>query len=313
MKTVDTIPSGDMDFSRYVDLLRSHHAEAKKMSEVLEKIPIFEKRAYRMSHCSTIATGKYCPKCKTFHTVRASLCRDRLCPNCGWILARRRAYAISDSVEGLSNIFDPVVLHVVLTMKHSKSDELSAMIDTLLQGFRKLIRNKRLSDGRLGYIRSVEVKHNKSGFHPHIHLLLIMDSSYYDHMIKQKDLVAMWREACGFDYDPVVWIKSAYDKDGSGDLKQAIYECVKYSVKSSEWSKMSRKALYNAAMAIHSRTLFFVGGKLLRREYKAAIERQAPFCDDADLKICKKCGSVKYDMTLNAEAIGYEFDKETIQ
>lgn len=304
----------DMDFTRYVDLMRSHHKDAKSMAKVLEQIPIFEKRAFRMAHCSTIATGMFCPKCKTFHTVRASLCRDRLCPNCGWILARRRAFAVSESVQALGNVFDPVVLHVVLTIRHEKKDDLSSLLDRLLQGLRKLMRSKRLSMDRLGYIRSVEIKHNKSGFHPHIHMLLIMDSTYYQHMIKQKELVSLWRSACGLDYDPVVWIKSAYDKNGSNDLHQAIYECVKYSVKSMEWSKMSVKALYEAAMAIHSRTLFYVGGSMLRREFRAAMERNREIIDDdPDLKICRKCGSNRYSLTLNAEATKNVLCEKTVQ
>lgn len=304
-ETVKSRSSGDWDFSEYIDLMRSHHADAKKMAAVLGRIPIFEKRADRMSHCSTIATGKFCPHCKTFHTVRASLCRDRLCPNCGWVLARRRAYAISQAFDGLQNVFHPVVLHLVLTVRHDSKTALSAMLNQLISGFQRLVRTKALSTDRIGYIRSVEVKHNRNGFHPHIHLLLVMDESYYSHMIKQKDLVKMWRNACGLDYDPVVWIKSAYDKKGSNDLKQAIYECVKYCVKTSEWSKMSKDVLYEAATAIHSRTLFYVGGKLLRREYADAMKRLTDITeDDADLSLCNKCGSKRYDLTLNAEVIG---------
>lgn len=294
-----------MDLSRYTDLMQAHHKDAQHMADLLRRTPLFERRADRMSHCSTVASGLYCPKCKTFHTVRASLCRDRLCPNCGWVLARRRAFSLMQAIEGVQNVFDPVVLHVVLTIRHARGDALSDELDTLLSGFAKLIRNKALSDGRIGYVRSVEVKYNKSGFHPHIHLLLVMDSDYYKHMIKHKDLVAMWRSACGFDYDPVVWIKSAYDKNGGSDLSQAVYECVKYCIKTSEWSDMPVRRLEEAAIAIHSRSLFRVGGKLLRREFNDAMKNQVDVTDDPTIKLCKKCGGPRYGLTLSAEVTKY--------
>lgn len=292
-----------MDLSRYIDLMQTHHKEAQHMSEILRRSPLFERRADRMAHCSTVASGLLCPKCKTFHTVRASLCRDRLCPNCGWILARRRAFALMHAIEGVNNVFDPVVLHVVLTIRHTRGDALSDELDSLLSGFERLIRHKALSEGRIGFIRSLEVKYNKSGFHPHIHLLLVMDSDYYKHMIKHKDLVKMWRTACDLDYDPVVWIKSAYDKKGGSDLSQAVYECVKYCVKSSEWSDMPKRRLEEAAVAIHGRKLFRVGGKLLRREFDNAMKDQTDVTDDPSVKLCKKCGGPRYAVTLNAEVV----------
>lgn len=299
----------DYPFEAYSDLMKNHHDAAVAMADKLSEIPIFRNRAERMAHCSTVATGLYCPSCKSFHTVRASLCRDRLCPNCGWVLARRRASAVLQALEGVSVVHDPVVLHVVLTLKHSRKDSLSEQLDRLLNGFRKLIRSTPLCDDRIGYIRSVEVKYNKSGFHPHIHMLLIMNEWYYTHMIKQADLVQLWKKACDLDYDPVVWIKQAYNSD-RGDrgknaekpLHDAIYECVKYCIKTNDWQQMNPGILLEAASAIHGRSLFIVGGKVFRREYFDAEKRikEACSCDEPEPK-CRKCGNEKKLVTLYAD------------
>lgn len=295
-----------MDLSKYVDLMRSHHEASKQMAALLGRSPLFEQRALRMSHCSTLATGLFCPRCKTFHTVRASLCRDRLCPNCGWILSRHRAFALMQAIEAVQNVYDPVVLHVVLTMRHTVKDSLSDQLDRMLSGFVRLIRSKRLSEGRIGYVRSLEVKYNKSGFHPHIHLLLVMDSDYFTHMVKHAELVQLWRKACGFDYNPVVWIKTAYDKNGGDSLSQAVYECVKYCIKTTEWSHMPVRRLEEAAISIHGRSLFRVGGGVLRREFNEALKRvQDNLADVDETRTCKRCGGQRYDLTLNAEVTGY--------
>lgn len=304
--------SADISFDRYVDLMKSHHGAAKRLSSVIASIPILEKRAARMANCTSITSGYYCPRCKTFHTVHASLCRDRLCPNCGWVLARRRAYAVAQAIEGIQNVFDPVVLHLVLTLKHDRTSDLSEQLNILLKGFGKLMRYKALSNGRIGFVRSVEVKHNTTGFHPHIHAMLIMDESYYDHMVDQKSLSKMWGKCCAVDYDPVVWIKQAYSTKSDDSISDAIYECVKYCIKTSEWEKMTKKDLLSAALAIHGCKLFCVGGKVFKREYMAALERiknEDMESSDFDSDLCRKCRTKRPYVTLSAKE-GFNLAKQ---
>ena len=288
----------DYSFEEYSELMRKHHEEAEEMSKRLAVVPGYAMRAERMSKCETFTKGIYCPKCKTFHTVRASLCRDRLCPNCGWALSRRRAKAVLHAVEALAEETKIEVIHIVLTLKHDKESELGKQITDLMQGFRKLTRKRRFQEKTLGYIRSIEIKKGNQGFHPHIHILYIVDKEYFKKPITHAELCDMWADACGICYKPVVWIQKAYsNKSDPKALYSAIYECVKYAIKTNEWKEMQIDDLIKTAEAIHGRMLFKVNGKKVISLYMESMEAEKP--EEEEPTPCKKCGSNRYIASIN--------------
>lgn len=292
------------DFSDYVDMVSHHHEEAARMAARLSVIPGYLGRSERMRHCETYTKGLYCPKCKTFHTIASSLCRDRLCPNCGWALSRRRASAVVMALDNLSSVEDIEVIHVVLTLRHDSDTVLKDQIASLLQGFSRFLKKSRIRKHLIGALRSVEIK--RSGdwfhdwFHPHIHALLVMDHGYNRDFIAQSEFVSMWREAARVDYDPIVWVKKAYSKNANASsIHEAIYECVKYTVKCSEWFSMDNDSLRMAADAIHGRTLFKVSGSRFVAAYMEAMERLRVDAFDGSVTPCKKCGSNRFIASIN--------------
>lgn len=290
--------SSEMGLEQYADLMRKHQEEAVAMSKRLGRLPMFEARAERMSKCGIYTRGLYCPKCKSFHTTRSSLCRDRLCPNCGWALSRKRARAVLYAVDHLSALQPVEVLHLVLTLKHDTETLLRDQIAALCTNAGKMLRYARIKRYMLGYVRSIEVKVGNAGFHPHAHVLLVMNQDYYRSYIPQKEWVALWRMACGLDYDPVVWIKKAYACDQpENTVAEAIYECVKYTIKTSEWERMTPAELFKAADAIHGRKLFSVGGALYEPYMMRMQEKDEPI--DETVTPCKKCGSNRFIATIN--------------
>lgn len=290
--------SSEMGLEQYADLMRKHQEEAVAMSKCLGKLPIFKARAERMSKCGIYTRGLYCPKCKSFHTTRSSLCRDRLCPNCGWALSRKRARAVLYAVDHLSELQSLEVLHLVLTLKHDTETRLRDQLEALCKNVGKMLRYSRIKRYMLGYVRSIEIKKGNAGFHPHAHVLLVMSPDYNRAFIPQKDWIAMWRLACGLDYDPVVWIKKAYACDQvENTVADAIYECVKYTIKTSEWEQMTPEELYIAADAIHGRKLFSVAGALYE-PYMMRMEEKDDPVDEA-VTPCKKCGSNRFIATIN--------------
>ena len=283
----------DYTFEEYSDLMRKHHEEAAEMSKKLEAVPGYAMRADRMSKCESYTKGIYCPKCRSFHTVKASLCRDRLCPNCGWALSRRRAKAVLHAVEELSSREKLEVIHVVLTLKHDKESRLADQITELLKGFRRLMRKKRIQENMIGYIRAVEIKKGTGGFHPHIHMLYIVEKEYFKKPITHTELCELWASSCEIDYKPVVWIKKAYgEKSDPKGLYNAIYECVKYAIKTSDWKEMQTDDLIETAEAIHGRMLFKVNGKKLVPLYMESMEADRP--EEDHPSPCKRCGSARY-------------------
>lgn len=290
--------SSEIGLEQYADLMRKHQAEAVAMSERLALVPQYKARAERMSKCGIYTRGLYCPKCKSFHTTRSSLCRDRLCPNCGWALSRKRARAVLYAIDHVSALQPVEVLHLVLTLKHDTETPLRDQIAALCTNVGKMLRYARIKRYLLGYVRSIEVKVGNAGFHPHAHVLLVMNQDYYKSYIPQKDWVAMWRMANGLDYDPVVWIKKAYALDQpENTVAEAIYECVKYTIKTSEWKRMTAGELYEAGDAIHGRKMFAVCGALYDPYNMSMQEKDDPV--DEAITPCKKCGSNRFIATIN--------------
>ena len=288
-------------FSEYAELMRKHQNEAREMAERLIRIPGYEARADRMKNCESYTSGLMCPKCHTFHTIKASLCRDRLCPNCGWALSRKRASAVLQAIEEVAAAEPIEVIHIVLTQRHEQSDEPREQVERLQSACTRLMRRKRMQQNVIGYVRSVEIKKNSSGFHPHVHMLLIVKGEYFRNPIKQRELCSMWRAAGELDYDPIVWIKKAYDgKTVGNDLKSAIYECVKYTIKTSEWKRMNDKDLSKAADAIYHRQLFNIGGNDLRTAYNRALRKQNEY-NELETPYCKSCGTKKVIATIGGK------------
>ena len=289
-------------FADYTELIRKHREEAQAMAERLAMVKGYERRAERMANCESYTSGMLCPKCHTFHTVKASLCRDRLCPNCGWALSRRRAAAVLQAVEDIGS-WEPIeVIHVVLTLKHENDMNPAEQIDDLQAAISRLMRRKRMKENTIGSVRSVEIKKGKNGFHPHIHMLMIVNADYFHNPIKQRELVTMWREAARMDYNPIVWIKKAYDGKNAGkDLKDAIYECVKYTIKTSEWKTMKTNDLVRAASAIFKRRLFTISGARLRAAYDRAVSEQSKQDEILESPYCKSCGTKKVYATIGGK------------
>lgn len=283
---------------QFADLMRKHQEEAVAMSRRIACIPGYESRAQRMSKCGVYTRGIYCPKCKVFHTTRSSLCRDRLCPNCGWALSRKRARAVLYAVDQLSAVQDVEVLHLVLTLKHDDATPLREQIQTLCRGIGTMMRYAPIKKYLVGYVRSIEIKVGSFGFHPHAHVLLVMNQEYFKSYIPQQNWVDMWRKACKLDYNPVVWIKKAYSsKTENNTICEAIYECVKYTIKTNEWKTMPNDRLQEAAEAIHGRQLFAVCGSGLFAPYRERMEER----DEVDeiATPCKKCGTNRFIATIN--------------
>lgn len=103
------------------------------------------------------------------------------CPHCSAALARKRMGELGSIAAGAEN----AGLHarlVLLTLRHTRDDELGELVDTLLAGWRSLVgtgaakaRNRRA--GMVAAVRGLEVTKGKHGWHPHIHAVVWFHSS----------------------------------------------------------------------------------------------------------------------------------------
>lgn len=187
-----------------------------------------------------------------FKLHQANFCRDRLCPMCNW----RRSLKIFHQVSQVMDKLEPDgyrYIMLTLTVRNCQPDELSDTIDMMQAGWRSLLRDsvpfRRSRRGFVihGGVRVLEVTRNGDRtspwygtFHPHYHLILAVRLDYFTSpsYIDHAGWVSLWRNACGLNYDPSVFvevIKPDPNAPGGRTMGAAVAEVAKYAVKSSDY------------------------------------------------------------------------------
>ena len=179
--------------------------------------------------------------------LSAFFCKKRLCPMCDWRRSLNLCSQLTDIFTVLS-VERPSVrfAFLSLTIRNMTGEEFPAAIDQIQKGFRALLRRyrKRLSDV-LGGFRSLEVTINPDDgtFHPHLHAVLALNSSYYKGTgyITQAEWADMWRDVLSLDYTPSTFINNIKtDEHTDNETKAHEFRCTaaevaKYCVKSADY------------------------------------------------------------------------------
>jgi len=97
------------------------------------------------------------------------------CPVCSAKITERRRVEIEDAVD--TSVYYPVLL--TFTLAHAMADDLADLLAVLVEGYRLFFGGKqwvKFQDrfGVVGRVRSLEVTHGEHGWHPHIHVLLLL-------------------------------------------------------------------------------------------------------------------------------------------
>lgn len=239
----------------------------------------------------------------------ANFCRDRLCPMCQWrrslkMAAQARAVvAECNRQKWLRDGCGYRWIMLTLTQRNVEGPELSAELDRMSKGLARLVRRKEWAPIK-GWLRATETTHNTQRwaldatghrykidangdrvpnawydtYHPHIHLLLAVNSSYLKskQYIKQKDWVRLWRECMGLDYDPSVDVHVIKPRDGDAPAENgepdadrgigaAVAEVSKYASKPSSYLvasdlELTVSAVTTLAAALKGKRLTAWGG-----------------------------------------------------
>lgn len=166
-------------------------------------------------------------------------CRVRLCPICAWRRSLKVFFTIKRVVDfcfqrsGFSYIF------LTLTVRNCSADMLSKTIDEMMAAWNLLLTYKPVKSAVQGWYRGLEITHNccySSGnfdsYHPHFHVLIAVNPSYFKSRfyLSKSRWAALWKQALGVDYDPVVDVRKV-----KGNTSEAVAECAKYSVKDTDY------------------------------------------------------------------------------
>lgn len=246
-------------------------AKRKKCSALADSFKRlgFENKALRVRDCGTQMVYAYIFAEQRLTLHHANFCRERLCPMC----AMQRTKQIFAQVSQVMNAVQEerpelVPVFLTLTVRNCKGGELGETLDTIFQGWRRLMNNKRMQRLIPGWFRALEVTYNDEAdtYHPHIHAIMLMPPSYFttpkDYMTTEK-WVAAWRKALRLDYDPICDIRSI-DVAAADQRAGAVAEVAKYTVKDADYIKtdthLTDKLVETFNAAIRGRRLYAFGG-----------------------------------------------------
>ncbi|MGK0620194.1 protein rep, partial [Meiothermus cerbereus] len=98
-----------------------------------------------------------------------------LCPVCSTALAERRGEALGRALAHFVGA-GCYLAHAVLTVQHTRGEALAEVFSALSNAWRHMTKSRAFRPhwSGLGYARGIEVTLGPNGWHPHIHLALVI-------------------------------------------------------------------------------------------------------------------------------------------
>ena len=195
-----------------------------------------KKYSMRVSQCSEYLSFKFqnFNDTKKLKLKKASFCRVRLCPVCQWRRSMAWRGRLFKKLPSLIQDTNYNFLFLTLTVKNCEIFDLSKTLKDMNSAWNRLRLRKEFGVVR-GFIRATEVTKSNLMAHPHFHVILAVNGSYFKskNYLKQKDWQKLWKESCRLDYDPVVDVRKIKVKEGVMETR-AIIETLKYTTKVSD-------------------------------------------------------------------------------
>lgn len=122
-----------------------------------------------------------------------------LCPICAPKISERRRVELKSGIDAWSHQGGRVLL-LTLTVPHGLGDDLTAMLDQMLDAWRRTTTSRagiagRKQIGLKGTIRVLEVTHGRNGWHPHFHVLLFVNARHTLDQVHEI-MSPLWQTAC---------------------------------------------------------------------------------------------------------------------
>lgn len=176
----------------------SHKSAASAVADSLREMGEVA-RAARLDWCGRTVEAIRCGDCGSI-TYRAALCHDRACPVCSWRRSRLEYARLMGAVRRAPH---GRWVHVTLTLPAHVTYSLSAGLDLLTAAWGRWCRS--ILRGSLGWWRRVEITRGPGGWHPHMHVLLLLPEGAD---LDPARVAAAWGRACRLDPAPLVGIRS---------------------------------------------------------------------------------------------------------
>ena len=127
-----------------------------------------------------------------------------LCPDCSYKISQKRKKELAEAMKGCRDKGLHVAM-LTLTVPHYLGDDLKTLLKKMSKAKHSLWTNRNSREyfadqfPMVGHITATEVKYSdNNGFHPHFHILCILDKQYAaeDLQIIESELYELWAEKC---------------------------------------------------------------------------------------------------------------------
>lgn len=278
----------DLSSNKRVVPWQDKHKKSLELAASYERINESAKAA-RMRECGTLLEFKVFDD-NAMQLHRANFCKIRLCPMCAWRRSLKIFGQVSQIMDEAQKDSSHEFIFLTLTIKNVLGNKLSAALDALLEGYRKLLRklsrNKKYKKYILGEFRVLEITHNLDSnseffntFHPHLHCILMVNKGYFSNCyISQDEWRQIWQDCINSDYLPLVNVQKIENING------AVREVAKYTLKDSDLLYPYDNDLQDSTVrvlddALFNRRLVSFSGEFYRIRKRLKLDD----CIDGDL------------------------------
>ncbi len=209
------------------------------LSDVYDS-PTLKKAAGRVWSCGDILEfGKSLNGRKVL--IHAQFCHDRFCALCQWRRMLKMSYQTTKTIQqALLGCPTSRFIFLTLTVKNCKGTELKQTVSTLNQAARKLLMYKQVKKNVIGWVKSIEVTVNRDDdtYHPHIHILLQLASTYFKNKgeyMTHKDWQILWAKALKVSYGPMVSFDAVKSRNRKDSINASVSEIAKYQTKATQY------------------------------------------------------------------------------
>lgn len=205
-----------------------------------ERINLTKKRVKAIVECGTYLQYATDKKIENRRLFTANFCKNRYCPICSKNKSLKDAREVKIITEYLRDSnFE--FLFATLTAPNCQQSELKEEITKYNKALSKMLKDEKYNFIH-GYIRKLEITYNNDSssksygtFHPHFHLLIAIDKSYFGRKYLSKQVwLADWRKAMADSSITQIDIKKV-SLGRKNNIDKSILELTKYITKDFEF------------------------------------------------------------------------------
>lgn len=236
----------------------------EKTTKTASKFPDGYKTAERIDECFRSVWTTYYQRHNSPDEIKdkksALLCHNKFCSVCSTLRASKWRKATAERVDKLKQEEKQRFLFLTLTVKNCELEDLSCTIKSMNEGWNRLWKNT-LINRMNGFLKVLEITFDGQGnAHPHFHILISVDNSYFKDRFEIDFLIKAWGRALKVDYLPTVDIRAV--KGNQRQIDKSLKELLKYTMKHSDFDKLKADEMVMLDEQLHAKRFIASGGNM---------------------------------------------------